>query len=155
MADGSIPYKDSAAKRVSSHMDKAAKLFKSVKCAFIGANCTETCLVSVLIQPGSEARPRNIDLLYRRYIDEEVGGEPEVGMRKDVQQSAWCIRRYPGACPRAPSFFWTIYTNAILFFVEVLVTSFFEDGASQDNSPGSDNVLVVPEEGRVLLFREL
>ncbi|KAJ3531224.1 hypothetical protein NMY22_g8245 [Coprinellus aureogranulatus] len=199
MADSAIPYSDVEVEALSQFFDEAvaAKLFTSAKCALIGAKSKQTRIVTVLVKPGCEGRPRNIDLLPRRYLDAHEDDDRRVGLDKTLRWNAWCVRRYPGTCPTQPPFIWTIYTadtldgrrkfpendlykrltntmsprlhsgNVLiakadisgvvcdvlerdLFFVEVLVASFFEGGACQLDFPGADNVLIVP--GHILLI---
>ena len=85
---------------------KQRGLFKGIRCAVIGANCTKTHIATVLVHPGFESRPRNVDLYVERYIDDPPNRFSGV---EDLDKSGHCIRRYPYSAPRQQPLHWSIF----------------------------------------------
>ncbi|TEB14602.1 hypothetical protein FA13DRAFT_1805424 [Coprinellus micaceus] len=144
------PLNDADVVAVSQHMDQAAGLFTSVKCALIGVNCSQTHIVSVLVRPGSQGRPRNVDLITSRYLRD--GGAECVCVQP--HENVWCIGPFRDTVTdreqlECEPFFLTIFVNPQLpsrkagpsslnFLFERL-----QDGPDEEKRQVAGNILLI------------
>lgn len=76
----------------------------------IGANCTQTHIVTILVHPGFEGRARNVDLYTDRYLSNHRNCT--VGL-VDLDEHGHCICRYPYGAAREQPYHWSIFDQPI------------------------------------------
>lgn len=106
MATTPTIYQDDDIHRISMRMDRGTELglFRSVKACVIGAQCSETHIVTICVHPGYEHQPRPIDLHVEQYMT------PGFCARiRRIDRMGVCIRKYPRGAPRQQNFHWTIF----------------------------------------------